>query len=86
MDTSDLFRTDKTDTYGVTLDYTVPVQQRLSCRARVQLGYKLTKLKFDFTDGALAAATDPFSVSNTRDDTQDINAKTVLPAATRIYV
>jgi len=72
--TSDLFRTDKTDNYGMTTDYSVPGQQSYLPRT-VQLGYKLTRLNSAFTDGALAAATDPFSVSNTRDDTQEINAK-----------
>ena len=74
VDTSDLFRTDKTDNYGMTMDYAVPLQRAYLPR-NVQLGYKLTKLKTDFSDGAFAAASDPFSVSNTRDDTQDINAK-----------
>jgi len=73
-DTSDLFQTNKTDVYGMTMDYGVPIQRAYLPR-NVQLGYKLTKLKLNYTDGALLNATDPFSVSNTRDDTQDINAK-----------
>jgi hypothetical protein len=74
VDTSNLFRIDRTDTYGMTLDYTVPVQKAYLPRT-VQMGYKLTRLRLDFSDGALAAATDPFSVSNTRDDSQDITAR-----------
>jgi len=73
-DTSDLFRTDQTNNYGVTMDYAVPLQKAYLPRT-VQLGYKMSKLKMDFTDGAFANASDPFSVSNTRDDTQDVNAK-----------
>ncbi len=72
--TSNLFRTDNTDHYGITMDYAVPLQRAYLPRS-VQLGYKLTKLKLNFDDGALLNATDPFSVSNTRDDTQEINAK-----------
>ena len=72
--TSDLFRTDKTDTYGMTMDYAVPIQKAFLPRT-VQLGYKLTKLDSAFADGALAAATDPFSVSDTRDKTTEIDAK-----------
>ena len=72
--TSDLFRTDKTDNYGMNMDYSVPVQKAYLPRT-LQLGYKMSKLKSNFGDGALVAATDPFSVSNTRDDTQEINAK-----------
>jgi len=74
VDTSDLFRIDKTDIYGMSMDYSLPVQRAFLPRT-VQMGYKLTKLNSDFTDGALATATDPFSVSDTRDATQEINAK-----------
>ena len=72
--TADLFRQDKTDTYGATMDYAVPVKRAYLPR-NVQLGYKLTKLKIDFGDGALLNATDPFTASDTQDDTQDISAK-----------
>jgi len=72
--TADLFRQDKTDNYGMTMDYAVPVQRAYLPR-NVQLGYKLSKLKINFGDGALLNATDPFTVSDTQDDTQDINAK-----------
>jgi len=72
--TADLFRVDKTDTYGMNMDYANPVQRFYLPRS-VQLGYKLTKHDLDFDTGAFAAATDPFSVSNTEDNTQDIDAK-----------
>src|SRR5205807_3140293 len=53
IDTSQLFRTDKTDHYGITLDYSVPVQHAFLPRT-ISLGYKLSKLKLNFGDGALA--------------------------------
>jgi hypothetical protein len=74
LDTSDLFRTDKTDTYGMTMDYSVPIQRAYLPRT-LQLGYKLTDLKTNYSDGALAAATDPFLVSDTQDKTTEIDAK-----------
>ncbi len=79
-DTSDLFQTNKTDAYGVTFDYSVPSKRAFMPRT-VQLGYKLTKQKLDYGDGAFLNATDPFSVSDTRDDTQDVSAKTDVPTA-----
>ncbi|MFA5974871.1 MAG: hypothetical protein WC859_01745 [Elusimicrobiota bacterium] len=74
IDTQLLFRTDKTNRYGSTLDYTVPVQ-RAYLPKTIALSYKLTRLNLDFGAGALSGASDPFSVSNTRDDTHDIGAK-----------
>jgi hypothetical protein len=72
--TQELFRTDKTDHYGLTADYTVPGQHVLLPKT-VQLGYKMTKLGLDFTPDAFTTATDPFQVSNTKDNTQDITAR-----------
>lgn len=74
VDSDNLFRIDKKDIYGATLDYTVPVKRRY-LPENFQLGYKISKLNLDFESGALAGASDPFSVSDTRDDTRDISAK-----------
>lgn len=74
IDTQLLFRTDKTDRYGGTLDYTLPIPRAYLPRT-VSLNYKLTRLNLDFGPQALAGAADPFSASNTRDDTHDIGAK-----------
>jgi hypothetical protein len=69
-----LFRKDVTNHYGATMDYTVPVNNPFLPKS-VSLGYRITKLNLDFGSDALIAANDPFSVSNTRDDTRDITAK-----------
>src|SRR4029077_19339370 len=61
--TSQLFRTDKTDHYGGTLDYTVPWNKAFLPKS-VSAGYKRTNLDINFTPDALLNATDPFAVSN----------------------
>jgi len=72
--TAVLFRKDTTDHYGATLDYALP-GNRPWLPKTVSLGYRITKLNLDFGEDALLYATDPFSVSNTEDDTRDITAK-----------
>jgi len=72
--TAELFRKDTTNKYGATMDYTVP-GNRAFLPKNVSLGYRITKLKLDFDQGAFLNATDPFSVSDTKDDTRDITAK-----------
>ncbi len=74
IETLQLFRTDKTDNYGATLDYNVPIQKAYLPRS-VSLGYKRTDLKLNFGSGALATAVDPFTVSNTKDVTQDASMR-----------
>lgn len=74
IETHDLFRTDETNRYGATVDYSIP-SQRFFLPRTVQFGYKLTRLNLNFGRNALATASDAFSVSNTRDDTHDISAR-----------
>src|SRR5262249_3947195 len=62
LKTSDLFRTDKTDHYGTTFDYTIPLQKAYLPKT-ISAGYKRTDLKIDFTPDALINAVDPFTVS-----------------------
>ncbi len=71
---SQIFRTDKADRYGITMDYDVPARSRFLPR-NISMGYRYSRLRLNFGDGALTNASDPFSVSNTRNNTQDINAK-----------
>lgn len=74
VETQNLYRTDQTDRYGATVDYSVPLQ-RFYLPKTVQVGYRITKLNLKFGAAALPGATDPFSVSNTKDDTRDITAR-----------
>lgn len=74
IDTLLLYRTDKTDRYGVTMDY-APTWQKFFVPRSIALGYRLTRLKLNFGQQAIANATDPFSVSNTRDDTHEMSAR-----------
>lgn len=71
---SQIFRTDQSDRYGITMDYAVPIQSRVLPK-NIQLGYKVSKLNLSFADGALLGASDPFSVSDTRNKTEEVNAK-----------
>lgn len=73
-DSDQLFKTDKRNTYSILMDYTVPIQRFFLPRS-LQLGYKFNRLKIDYENGALAGASDPFGVSDTRDDTKEITAK-----------
>jgi hypothetical protein len=72
--TDALFREDKTQHYGSTLDYNVPLKSAFLPR-NLQLGYKLTDYNLDFTPGALLTASDPYLASNTKDVTHDITAR-----------
>jgi hypothetical protein len=77
MKTSDLFRTDKTDHYGTTFDYTVPLQKAWLPRT-ISAGYKRTDHKLSFeAQNALnsGTVTDPFSISDTKDITNDASLK-----------
>lgn len=69
-----LFRTDKSDRYGITMDYAVPIQSRVLPK-NISLGYKVSRLKLSFGDGALLGTSDPLSVSDTRNKTEEVNAK-----------
>ncbi len=69
-----LFREDNTDRYGTTLDY-APTSKFFLTPRTIALGYKLTKYKLNFGPSALLPGTDPFSVTNTRDNTNDFSAK-----------
>ncbi|HVO33063.1 MAG TPA: hypothetical protein VMU17_04050, partial [Elusimicrobiota bacterium] len=74
IDTAALYRTDKTDHYGATFDYS-PRSRMFFVPHSVSFGAKLTNLDINFGPGALLGATDPFEVSNTRDRSYDWTAK-----------
>jgi hypothetical protein len=71
---AELFRKDQTDRYGASLDYTIPGNRAFLPRT-VSMGYKRTDQELTFGSQALTNATDPFSVSNTRDLTHDFSMK-----------
>jgi len=75
-ETAQLFRTDKTDHYGLTMDYR-PAATHFFTPRSVSLGYKITRYKLDFGNPAAlqTPGVDPFSVSSTRDNTYDYSAK-----------
>jgi hypothetical protein len=76
-ETSQLFRTDNTDHYGGTLDYTVSLQ-KFYLPKTISMGYKRTNLNISFSPlDALqtGTVTDPFSVSNTKDITNDASLR-----------
>src|SRR5262249_54880091 len=73
--TQELFKTDKTNHYGITADYS-PTLQKAWVPRTISLGYKVTKENLDFDQAnALLNASDPFSVSDTHDDTREITAR-----------
>jgi hypothetical protein len=74
IDTRALYRTDKTDRYGATLDYTLPGTRRILPKT-VQLGYKITDFRLKFGPQALVTTNDLFSVSDTQDKTTDLSAR-----------
>jgi len=72
--TAELYRKDSNDRYGATLDYTVPLNKAYLPKT-IALGYKISKLNLDFGPQALLNTSDPFSVSDTRNETKEMSAK-----------
>jgi hypothetical protein len=78
LQTHALFREDKTDHYGTTVDYNVPIQKAWLPK-NVNVSYKRTDLNIQFAPEALTLSqiqgTDPFSASNTKDVTHDASLR-----------